>query len=164
MFGVWLSKALKVNRAKKLLYPVLKRKNDNRRWFAFREWKRSVFLDRVCALLKYYARDKGMELKMKQLILAWRKYTYLKRNSVSYIAYFQKKRNQELKHNYISIWYETLMQNLPARLLCEKLDRTHKLLTLRTAMTKIATVAILRSQMIMRSNELQVSKSLGLAK
>jgi len=123
-----------------------------------------VFLNRVCALLKYYARDKGMELKIKLLILAWRKYTYLKRNSLFYIAYFQKKRNQELKHNYISIWYEKLMQILPARLLCEKLDRAHKLLTLRTAITKIATVAILRSKMIMRSNELQVSKSLGMAK
>jgi hypothetical protein len=57
MFGAWFGKAVKINRAKKLLYPVLKRKNDNRRWFAFREWKRSAFLGRVCALLKYYGRD-----------------------------------------------------------------------------------------------------------
>jgi hypothetical protein len=79
---------------------------------------------------------------MKSIILAWRKYIFLKRNEAQYITHFEQRRNQLTKANFLSEWYQKLMFNLPTRLLCEKAVETFRRHMLRTAMTQIATVAI----------------------
>jgi hypothetical protein len=96
----------------------------------------------MCALIQYYAEDVHVEIKVRSIIMAWRKYTYLRKNRDNFKSHFEQNRNLKIKQTYLSHWYSALMRSLPARLIFEKTAETYKRHHLRSALVKIATVAI----------------------
>jgi len=116
-----------------------------KRWVAFRSWKRDAYLARTCALMHYYLEGQHVEHRIKSVIMAWRKYAYLRRNKAQFISHFEQKRNQRTRQIYLSQWYSCLMKNLPTRVLVEKVDQVSRNHLLRTAMTQIAKTAIERN-------------------
>lgn len=64
------------------------------RRLAFEEWKRTAYLSRVCELLYQHLEAAPMVFKIKEVLLAWRKYTYLKRNQSHFIDHFAQRRAQ----------------------------------------------------------------------
>jgi hypothetical protein len=85
---------------------------------------------------------------MKHIILAWRKYTFLRRNRAEMQEHIEIKRKLNTKVVYLKNWYSVLMRNLPSRLLFEKVSGIVKSSNLRFALTKIAMVAIQRTRML----------------
>ena len=80
----------------------------------------------MCALIQYYAEDVHVEIKVRSIIMAWRKYTYLRKNRDIFKSHFEQKRNLKIKQTYLSHWYSALMRSLPARLIFEKTAETYK--------------------------------------
>ena len=86
--------------------------------------------------------------------MAWRKYTYLRKNRDIFKSNFETRRNLQIKQTFLSNWYSALMRSLPARLIFEKTAETYKRHHLRSALVKIATVAIQRGQMSDNAEEM----------
>lgn len=51
-------------------------------------WRRRAYLERTLALLQYFTQGDGNREWLQHIVLAWRKYTYLKRNRAILTAEF----------------------------------------------------------------------------
>jgi hypothetical protein len=62
-------------------------------------------LFKTCDLILEHVDEPSTESKMGNILFAWRKYAYLKRNEKDFVEMFRKRARHTLKAKFLTAWY-----------------------------------------------------------
>ena len=97
MLLIWTDRTQSLCKFKQAILPIVHKKNNSDLAKAFMRWRRQSYLGVVVNLLRNYVVEPQKYKLKRSVIFAWRKYTYLKRNSDYITKDWQLQKDQAVK-------------------------------------------------------------------